>query len=119
MHACSGPLLSRFAKLNQALEAKDPHQHLLLNDYAPDDPKKRYEYLQSLERSGVQFPVVILTHSSGNNLGNLHFIWRSLSAEKVEETFQHSLSVVEHIKPCIPVSIRTQCVELCLKSSDA
>ncbi len=103
VHPCSGPLPGRFVKLNDALIAKDPHQYLFLNDYVPDDSRKRYEYLQTLERTGVKVPVVVLTQSAGNNLGYLHFIWRSTSTEKVEETFQRSLPVIEAIKPHLPV----------------
>ena len=45
---------------------------------------------------------MLLTHSSGNNSGNLHFIWKVLVEEAVEEYFKSSLAVIEQVKPLLP-----------------
>ena len=39
------------------------------------------------------------THSSGNNKGNLHFIWRVLTEETIEDAFSRSQKVIEFIRP--------------------
>ena len=38
--------LHRFAELNQHMERSQLYKHVFLN---PDDPRRRYDYLQSLE----------------------------------------------------------------------
>ena len=75
----------------------------MLDPFAPDDPHRRYDYLQSLERSGCKFPIVIVTHSSGNNAGNIHFAWRIPCTEPLETTMDRSQVVIEEIKPSFPI----------------
>ena len=64
---------------------KDDFEHLFLNDLTPAQPKARYEYIQSLERSGLPFLVMLLTYSSGNNTRNPHFIWKVPVENTAEE----------------------------------
>ena len=45
---------------------------------------------------------MILTHSPGNNAGNIHFTWQVSATEPVEKTFDRSQSTIEAIKPLIP-----------------
>ena len=65
--------LPHFDELNQHMKEKQPYEHVLLDPFAPDDPRERYDYLQSLERSDCKFSIVIVTHSLGSNAGNIHF----------------------------------------------
>ena len=51
------------------------------NSFAPNDPRKRFEFLQCLEQKGCRYPIKILTHSTGNNAGNIHFTWRVAATE--------------------------------------
>lgn len=95
--------LPRFTKLNQILETKQPYEYVFLSALTPDNPRKKYKYLQSLQRSGCKFPVVIATHTSGNNTGNVHFIWRIPTTEQLDSTMDRSQSVIEEIKPRFPV----------------
>ena len=46
--------------------------------------------------------IILLTHSSGNNLGNLNFVWKVESDVSIEHCFQSSQKVVEQIKPQLP-----------------
>ena len=96
---CSSSCLPCFDALNQCLAEKQPYEHVFLNSFAPDDSRKRFEFLQSLERSGCQYPIVIVTHSPGNNAGNIHFAWRVSATEPVEDRSQ---STIEAIKPLFP-----------------
>ena len=66
------------------------------------DARRRYLYMNTLENTGLSYPVMILTHSSGNNLGNSHFIWRVLDTDTVEQCFQKSLIVIDKVKLGIP-----------------
>ena len=70
---CPRDCLPLFDELNQHLERSQMYEHVFLNQFTPHDLRRRYEYLQSLERSGCKFPVVIVTHSAGNNAGNVSF----------------------------------------------
>ena len=45
---------------------------------------------------------MLLTYSSGNNVGNLHFVWKVPSNKSIEETFQDGVKVIEKIKPLLP-----------------
>ena len=85
------------------MEKTQPYEHVLLDPFAPDDPRRRYDYLQSLERSGYKFPIVIVTHSSGNNAGNIHFAWRIPCTEPLETTMDRSEAVIEEFKPSFPI----------------
>ena len=80
--------LPRFDELNRALEVKQPYEFMFLNSFTPDDSHRRYDFLQSLERTGCKFPIVVMTHSSGNNAGNIHFIWRVPPTEEADVTLR-------------------------------
>ena len=95
--------LPQFTELNRILETKQPYEYVFLNALVPDNPRKKYEYLQILQRSGCKFPVVIATHTSGNNAGNVHFIWRVPTTEQLDSTMDRSQRVIEEIKPKFPV----------------
>ena len=60
------------------------NNYVFLNYFTSENPRRRYEYLQNLKRSGCKFLVVIVTHSSGNNAGNVHFTWQVPSTEPLE-----------------------------------
>ena len=94
--------LGKFTPLSAALAAVKEFDHLFLNDFLPALPKPRYEYIQSLERNGLPSPLVLLTYSSGNNAGNLHFIWKVPTASTVAECFNSSLTTIEQVKPRLP-----------------
>ena len=44
---------------------------------------------------------MFLTYSSGNNVGNLHFVWKLPPNKPLEETFLDSSRVIK-IKPLLP-----------------
>ena len=43
---------------------------------------------------------MLLTHSSGNNIGNLHFVWKLPAGKSIEATFEESVRTVNDIKHC-------------------
>ena len=94
--------LGRFNRLIAAVEKRKDFDHLFLNDISPALPKPQYEYMQCLERNGLPSPVMLLTHSSGNNTGNLHFLWKVPVGASAEECFHNSLTTIEQIKPLLP-----------------
>ena len=81
--------ISRLENVLDCLQEMEDGEHLALNKVLPDQPRQRYEFIQSLETNGLSVSIMLLTHSSGNNVGNLHFVWK-LPADKpveVEEAF--------------------------------
>ena len=45
---------------------------------------------------------MLLTHSSGNNTGNLHFLWKVPVGAAAEECFHNSLTTIKQVKPLLP-----------------
>ena len=93
--------LGRFNSLIAAVEKRKDFDHLFLNDFTPALPKPWYEYMQSLERNGLPSPVMLLTHSSGNNTGNLHFLWKVSVGAAAKECFHNSLTTIKQVKPLL------------------
>ena len=91
-----------FYSLTNFIQQKGYYEFVYLNDILPGDARRRYLYMNTLENTGLSYPVMILTHSSGNNLGNSHFIWRVLDTDTVEQCFQKSLIVIDKVKLGIP-----------------
>lgn len=75
---------------------------LSLCDFLPDSSRARFDYIQTLEKNGLSCPIMLLTHSSGNNIGNLHFVWKLPADKSIETTFEESVKNVETIKQILP-----------------
>ena len=97
----SGLCYPRYNDLVKLLSNLEPYQHISLTGICPDQPRKRYRFLQDL-KNGLNVSVVSLTYSPGNNCGNLTFLWKYVETESVETVFEKSLPVVEVIKPLLP-----------------
>ena len=54
--------------------------------------------IKALERNGLPYPIMLLTHSSGNNIGNLHFVWKLLNDKSIEAYFKESIRTIETVK---------------------
>lgn len=101
--ATTSSLFPLFRELSSTLEAVQPYEHVFLNELCPGDPRRRYEFIQSLQRTGVESSVVLCTPSLGNNTGNMHFVWCVPKDEEIKRVFTRSQSVIESIRPQFPV----------------
>ena len=72
-----------------------------MNEHSPNDVKHRYQFLQALKR-GHSIPVVHLMYKSGNNDGDLHYIWHVDPSEKDTSVLKQSMHVVENLLPTFP-----------------
>jgi hypothetical protein len=106
---CSSSCLPCFDALNQCLAEKQPYEHVFLNSFAPDDSRKRFEFLQSLERSGCQYPIVIVTHFPGNNAGNIYFTWCVSATELVEKPLIRVKALLKQLSLSFPPSTQELC----------
>ena len=91
-----------FREVDATLEGMQEYEYVFLNDLLPDEPKKRYDFLCSLLRTGIQSPIVVCTHSPVNNAGNLHFVWRVPKRHQIEKIFSQSQHVIETVCPHFP-----------------
>ena len=66
----------RFDALCSNLQERSDYEFVSLCDYLPETSRERYDYMKALERNGLPYPIMLLTHSSGNNIGNLHIVWK-------------------------------------------
>ena len=98
----SGVPFSTLQELLHSLQEKEDNHYLAMNDLLPDEPGQKYEFIQCLERNGLSAPIMLLTYLSGNNVGNLHFVWKVQFNKPMEETFQDSVRVIEKLKPLLP-----------------
>ena len=72
-HSRVSPHLST---LVSKLDERDLFEYVLIEDICPKDPRKKYEYVSLLKSMGLPVNTVMLTYSHGNNIGNLHFVWK-------------------------------------------
>lgn len=97
-----GVPIIRLEPLLGCLQEREDGEYLVLNEFTPDQPRQRYKFIQCLETNGLPVPIMLPTYSSGNNAGNLHFVWKLPPSKPLEETFQDSVRVIEKIKPLLP-----------------
>ena len=92
---------TRLEKLSSCLREKSEYESVSLCDFLPNvsKPRPRYEYIQTLEKNGLPYPIMLLKYSSGNNIGNLHFVWKLPIDKPVEATFEESVRTIEGVLP--------------------
>ena len=95
---------TRLEMLSLCLRDKSEYDFVSLSDFLPDASRARYEYIQTHERNGLPYvyPIMLLTHSSGSNIGNLHFVWKLPAGKLIKATFEESIRTVEDIKQILP-----------------
>ena len=92
---------AKFERLIQELTSRDKYEPVLLNEMLPSDKRECYRYIESL-RQGLPLRAMLYTHSSGNNVGNTHFIWRVPDEQPENEVLAHSASVILQVQEQIP-----------------
>lgn len=106
LHICSLPkchaVSSELLPLLSVLQDKELFEYIILENIIPTNPSEKYEYLQTLKKSGLPMEVLLMTYSHGNNVGNLHFLWK-VSGSSSTEYMSRSQSTIEKAKEEIPV----------------
>lgn len=73
----------------------------LVENVCPTNPRVKYNFVCTLRRVGFTFTAALLTYTHGNNVGNLHFVWRVTAV--TESSFTSCQKVIEEVKQKIPV----------------
>lgn len=97
-------LIDRYRNLVDKLAQSAVYEPILVNEYMPVDTRKRRYYIDELS-SGIPAPfrVFKFTHSSGNNLGNTHFLWKLPEVSDSEAKLQENYCIVDKLKSDIKV----------------
>ena len=74
------------------------------NDYTPDEPVKRFRYIESL-KCGLNVPCILLCYSPGSNIGNQYYLWK---VNEGDDVLTNSEQVIEAIKMNLPVRYHTR-----------
>ena len=94
------PLIApKFQTMTMKLENVDNFDSVFVNDFLPLDTKVRYNHMTLLKLS---FPTVLYTHTSGDNIGNFHFI------SKVPQNSVHSCVEILSKSVAVPQSLQSQ-----------
>ena len=92
---------TKYEKLMQELTSKDEYMPVFLNEFLPSDKRDRYQFIQTL-KEGLPIRAMLYTHSSGNNAGNTHFMWRVPDEQSESEVLARSASVILKVQEQIP-----------------
>ncbi len=92
---------AKFEKLMQELTSKDEYEPVFLNEMLPTDKREQYRFIETL-KEGVPIRAMLYTHSSGNNMGNTHFVWRVPDEQPESEVLARSTSVILKVQEQIP-----------------
>ena len=92
---------SLLSDLQNHLEKTPLLEYVAVEDYCPGNSRAKYNFLRTLKTVGVSFPTALLSYTHGNNVGNLHFMWKVASTD--DSSFTDCQKVIEAVKKEIPV----------------
>ena len=99
-----------YVTLHQALNVKGDFDVVFVNDFAPPDARRRYEYMKGLI---VSEKCVKYTYTAGRN--HLHFIWKVPFDSPESEVLGKSMKIRDELKKACPYrcsSLQTMCCTL-------
>ena len=70
-----------------------------IHSYTPDEPVKRFRYIESL-KCGLNVPCILLCYSPGSNIGNQYYLWK---VNEGDDILTNSQQVIDAIKTNLPV----------------
>lgn len=92
------PILS---ELQKRLEDAPHFQYVSVEDVCPTNIRKKHNFISALKTNGFPFNAAMLSYTHGNNVGNLHFVWRVMSSD--ESSFTDCQKVIDQVKGNIPI----------------
>ena len=86
-------LIASYGKLNKALVDCVPYEPVFLNEFAPNDARCKYDYLNGLR---FEFKVVRFSYTSSRE--HLHFVWRIHPEDNETTVLQKNEEVSSNLK---------------------
>ena len=77
---------------------KQPYEVVHIGEFTPSDRKKRYQYIQDLQK-GLSKRCALCTYSVGGSLGNYHFVWCLPDEVSLEDLLQQNQKIIEANAP--------------------
>ena len=90
---------SQLEALVQDMRYETDYSYKFINDYTPDDPVRRFRYIENL-KNGMNIPCMLLSYSPGSNIGNQYYLWK-INGDN--DNFTRSQQVIEAVKANIPI----------------
>ena len=87
-------------QLVQDMSFEKEYSCKFINDYTPDDPVKKFRFIQCL-KNGINIPCMLFLYSPGSNIGNQYYLWKVLSDDN--NIFTRSQQVVQSIRGNTPI----------------
>ena len=87
-------------QLVQDMSFEKEYSCKFINDYTPDDPVKKFRFIQCL-KNGINIPCMLFLYLPGSNIGNQYYLWKVLSDD--DDIFMRSQQVVQSIRGNIPI----------------
>ncbi|XP_033121369.1 uncharacterized protein LOC117120452, partial [Anneissia japonica] len=86
-----------YSSVYEVLDSKDVCEPIFLDEYAPTDRRRRYEYITSLN---LPFRTLLFTHSGGAI--HSHFLWKIEDCSPVEDMINMAHNIAKAIVEDLP-----------------
>ena len=81
--------------IDEIVTNSSPFVPILLNDHSPVDARHWYNFLQLL-KGGLSLPVVHLSFKTGNNIGDLHYVWHGNTEDTDVALLEKNIAVLRN-----------------------
>ena len=104
-HLFPGPS-ARYSSLHGALQKAKDYDAIFVNDHAPPDPRRRYDY-----NKGLVVPCKCIKYVFTGSVNHLVFVWKVPIDATESEVLNESMKVTEELKKSFQCIIQEQCDE--------
>ena len=104
-HLFPGPS-ARYSSLHGALQKAKDYDAIFVNDHAPPDPRRRYDY-----NKGLVVPCKCIKYVFTGSVNHLVFVWKVPIDATESEILNESMKVTEELKKSFQCIIQEQCNE--------
>ena len=90
---------------NSLITGKDYYETTYISTHFRSNCVQKHRIVNSIISDGCcsSTPCMLLIYSPGNNVGNLHFLWKVPPNAEIAECFERSQPVIEQTKTTFPV----------------
>ena len=84
--------------IQESIYTKSNFEYVSITELLPSGPMQKHRTVETLMTAGLRSPCILIIHSSGSNIGNLHFLWKVPCDCDVASVFKQSQAVIESVK---------------------